>query len=125
MKQEESKMQVELFNLIRARGKTCEKWFVIHSTPNGGHRTTTTAKKMKSEGVLAGVWDIKIPVQTEHYAGMFIEMKYGNNKLTEHQKLFREKTDKANAGFKPFKWVVCYSHWEAYKEIENYLKGGL
>ena len=123
MKQHETQSQIDLFNLIRARAKTCVKWACIYAVPNGDYRPDTTAKRLRAAGVVAGVWDIHIPVQTEHYAGMFIEMKYGNNKLTEHQKLFREKTDKANADFKPHKWAVCYSAAEAYNTIENYLKG--
>ncbi|MCL1947406.1 MAG: hypothetical protein FWF51_09725 [Chitinivibrionia bacterium] len=49
----ESKMQIELFNLIRMRAKTSAAWNCIFSVPNGGLRDKGTAKKMYAEGVRA------------------------------------------------------------------------
>jgi hypothetical protein len=117
----ESKMQAELFRLIRIRAKTSDKCAVIYSIPNGGLRDRTTAQKMYAEGVRAGVWDICVPVQTPEYSMMFLEMKFGKNKLTPAQIDFQEKMNAVSV--KPVMWAVCYDYRTAYETIENYLNG--
>lgn len=41
---------------------------------------------LKAEGVKAGVFDIMLPYPAGAYAGLFIEMKYGTNKLKKEQR---------------------------------------
>jgi len=48
---------------------------------------------------------------------LFIEMKHGDNTLTENQKKFLQNA--ANVGFAV---SVCYSAQEAIKRIEDYYK---
>jgi hypothetical protein len=89
------------------------KW--IHAIPNGGHRHVAVAKRMKAEGVKAGVWDIFVPVAADDKAGLYIEMKYGKNKLTDNQEAFRDAIGDA------YEWAVCYSMFDACHAIGEYL----
>ena len=114
--QSEHQEQTALFNILALyEDKYSElKW--IFAIPNGGKRHISVAKKMKAEGVKAGVWDIFVSSTTyTGFYGMFIEMKVKPNKLTENQKAFRD-------ALKPFyRWEVCYSAIEACHAIGDYL----
>jgi hypothetical protein len=107
--------QVTLFSILALyEDKHPElKW--IFAIPNGGKRHPATAVKMKAEGVKAGVWDLFIPVAVDEHCGMFIEMKFGKNHLTDNQVEFN--LDVGNA----YKWMVCYSAIEACHAIGEYL----
>lgn len=48
---------------------------LLFAIPNGGHRTKTTAARMKAEGVKKGVPDLCLPVARSLYHGLFIELK--------------------------------------------------
>ena len=89
------------------------KW--IHAIPNGGHRHISVAKRMKDSGVKSGVWDIFVPIPVDGYSGMYIEMKWGKNKLTENQIKFHAFIRGA------YDWAVCYSAIEAAHAIGEYL----
>lgn len=75
----------------------CVKWFslqypqydrMLFAIPNGGHRNLGTAARLKAEGVKRGVPDLFLSVPRAGYHGMYIEMKYGENKLTKDQEAF-------------------------------------
>lgn len=131
MKQLESKLQAE-----------CVKWFrlqhrdkLIFAIPNGGSRNVMEAANLKRSGVLSGVSDlfiaepsmIDVNLSSDKtsiyvpkfvtYHGMFIEMKYGKNKLQESQIKFSEIVLS-----KGYHFVTCYSFDDFKKEVENYLK---
>lgn len=53
--------------------------------PNGGTRNIREAVELKAQGVKAGVPDLMLPFPTKHFAGLFIEMKFGKNKTSEDQ----------------------------------------
>jgi hypothetical protein len=78
-------------------------------------RNIVVAKKMKSEGVKSGVWDIFVPVAVDGWSGMYIEMKWKKNTLTDNQKEFQD--DVGNA----YKWAVCYNAIDAAHVIGEYL----
>ncbi|EKI3096579.1 VRR-NUC domain-containing protein [Escherichia coli] len=58
----------------------------LHSTPNGGMRSDATAWKMKAEGQKAGYPDLSLDVPRGRYHGMRLELKFGKNRVSEHQK---------------------------------------
>ncbi len=90
------------------------KW--LHHIPNGGSRNQLEAKKLKEMGVKPGVADLFLPCPKGCYHGMYIEMKYGNNRHTDRQKEFL--ADMAAAGYFA---VTCYSFEDAKKVLEEYV----
>ena len=94
----------------------------IHASLNGTflHGRWGTINKAKASGMVSGVWDIFVPVAVHcddgsDYCGLYIEMKYGNNKLTDNQTAFREAVGDA------YEWATCYSAVEAANVIGEYL----
>nr|WP_110461497.1 VRR-NUC domain-containing protein [Ruminiclostridium sufflavum] len=92
---------------------------LMYHIPNGGKRNITTAKRLKAEGVKAGVPDICLPVPRGVYHGLYIELKAGRNITTEKQDEWLEALD-SNGYFT----AVCYGWEKASKVITNYLKNG-
>ena len=68
----------------------------LFHVPNGGSRNKQEAVKFKQMGVKAGVSDLCLPYPKGIYYGLFIEMKYGNNRQQDTQKEFL--ADMAAAG---------------------------
>ena len=90
------------------------KW--LFHVPNGGSRNKQEAVKFKQMGVKAGVSDLCLPYPKGSYCGLFVEMKFGNNRQQDTQKEFL--ADMAAAGHFV---ATCYSAEEAIKVIEEYL----
>ncbi len=102
------------------------KWFdlqyrgriVLFAIPNGGQRNLLVAKKMKAEGVRAGVPDLFLAVARHGFAGLFIEMKrVKSGYVSQTQKEMISRLE--NAGYK---CIVCKGFDHAKAEIEEYLK---
>lgn len=93
------------------------KW--LHHIPNGGSRNKREAVKLKQMGVKAGVSDICLPYPKGIYCGLYIEMKFGNNRKTEEQKAFLQDMEEAGHFV-----VTCYSAEDAVRVIEEYLNIG-
>lgn len=91
------------------------KW--LHHIPNGGSRNRLEAVKLKQMGVKAGVSDLCLPYPKGIYCGLYIEMKFGNNRQQDTQKEFL--ADMAEAGHFV---VTCYSAEEAIRIITEYLE---
>ena len=89
----------------------------LFHVPNGGSRNRAEAVKFKQMGVKAGVSDLCLPFPRGIYCGLFIEMKYGNNRQQDTQKEFL--ADMAAAGHFV---ATCYSAEEAIKVLEEYLE---
>lgn len=89
----------------------------LHAIPNGGLRNKKVASKLKKSGVKAGVHDLFLPVVKPPYHGMYIEMKYGDNKLTKKQIEFKEHCESQG-----YKSVTCYTAGEAIREIQDYMR---
>ena len=94
----------ELFPRMRYR---------LWAIPNGGFRFISTAKKLKAEGALSGVWDLFFSVPIGEFGGLFIECKYGYNKLTDEQIIFREQNPE-------YQYVVVWTVGEAIDAIQKY-----
>lgn len=103
--------------------RECVQWFrvvfpmyLIFSVPNGGSRNKLEAKRMKDEGVLAGVADLVILKNGIRSGALFIEMKHGANRQSIAQKEF-EKYCIAN----DYQYNVCKSLEEFQTITEKYL----
>src|SRR5262249_18263199 len=56
--------------------------------PNGGDRNLRVARKLKAEGVLAGLADLCLPAARRGYHGLYPEMKSEEGVATKEQKGF-------------------------------------
>ena len=101
MKDLEHRSQVNFVNWCRLNN------ILIFAIPNGGARNLITAKKLKAEGVLAGMPDLCLPEYN-----LYIEMKAPKGKLSLIQKLRIKELKKAGCNV-----AVCYSTEEAIKEF--------
>ena len=113
----ESVEQIHLFQWARMQSCTMPELNLLFHIPNGGKRNITTAKRLKAEGVKAGVPDLFLPVSRGGFFGLFIEMKVGKNKTTEKQEEWISALQEEG-----YKVVVCYGCDSAMEEIMNYLK---
>jgi len=90
------------------------------AVPNGGHRHMSVAKKLKAEGVKAGVPDLLLFTPACGYRGVAIEMKATKTgKLSKAQQKWKENLESCG-------WlsVVCHGAGEAIKVIDQlYLEG--
>ncbi len=85
--------------------------FSLFAVPNGGARDAITGARLKDEGVRRGALDLILAKTTKRYAGLFLEMKVGDNKPTDEQEAFIEYL--IGAGY-------CASvHWNAASAIEE------
>jgi len=62
--------------------------WLIHNSLNGVKVSQGQARKMKREGMLAGVCDVFLPQPMKGYHGLYIEFKFGRNWLSESQERF-------------------------------------
>ena len=92
------------------------KKYLIYAIPNGGYRTRTTAKKLKLEGVVAGIPDLFIPVARQGFHGMYIEMKNGKaGKISKKQKEIMAYLESEG-----YKIALCRDLDEFMKEVDEY-----
>ena len=120
VKMAEHEEQVALFNwaAYNVRKYPCLEY--MFAIPNGGHRHISVAKKLKAEGVKAGVLDIMLPFASKRYHGLFIEMKFGRNKTTDQQnKYINHLTENK------YCVAVCYNWEDAADVIKLYLSNGV
>ena len=102
----------------------CVRWFrmqhpsvLIFAIPNGGQRNVITAKRLKDEGVVAGVADLFIVYANKFgYNGLFVEMKTDKGRQTESQKEFERYCVTHN-----YKYEVCRSFDEFVKVCNEYV----
>ncbi len=89
---------------------------LLFAIPNGGARHIVVAKKLKAEGVKAGVPDICLPVPTADYNGLFIELKAKGGALSENQLWWIGRLNTIG-----YKAVKCNGFEEAKQVILDYL----
>lgn len=89
----------------------------VYHVPNGGSRNPAEAANLKRQGVKPGVPDLCIPVPADGYHGLYIEMKYGRNKLTKEQRGWMDTL--MRNGYMCF---VCYSAERAIEATREYLR---
>lgn len=89
----------------------------IFHIPNGGKRDLHTAQHLKQQGVKAGVPDLCLPIPSNSYHGLYIEMKRADGgRVTEHQQRWLDLLNSYG-----YRAVVCHGSQEAIDTIESYL----
>lgn len=104
----------------------CVNWFrmqyreyahLLIAIPNGGQRDVRVARKLKAEGVVAGVPDLFLAVARGQSHGLWIEMKNGKaGRVSEHQHYMLDAL--ARQGYKG---VVCRTFDEFWQIVNSYL----
>ena len=87
----------------------------LHCSLNGVKLSKTQAGIAKEQGMLRGVPDLFLPVPRGNYAGLYIEMKHGDNKPTPEQARFLQES--VDVGYQA---AVCWSAAEAIAVIQVY-----
>ena len=77
----------------------------------------TNGAVLKAMGLKTGVPDVVLPVASHNFHGLYLEMKYGNNKPTKAQEEYMAALRQQG-----YKTVVCYGAEEAKTEIMEYLQ---
>jgi len=78
----ESRLQTSLVAAVRSLIPDARFIFAV---PNGGVRSIATARRLKGEGVLAGVPDLFLPVPRGQHHGLFLEVKTEKGRLSPAQ----------------------------------------
>lgn len=112
----EHEHQTTVFQMARLYQRDIPELGLLFAIPNGGHRQIGTARKMKAEGVQAGVPDMLLPVARQGFHGLFIEMKVKPNKPSSEQRAWIEALQAQG-----YLCEVCYSWIEAVRVIWGYL----
>ena len=124
-KQSESAAQACLMTWAQFQANLLPGIDLLHAIPNGGHRHIAVARKMKQEGVRAGVPDLGLPVARGGHHGLYSEMKAehkrpvkgGAGGVDPAQEVWIRRLNEEG-----FLAVVCWGWEEAARTIETYLK---
>ena len=81
MQQHEEQEQIAIFRWATMQEGQYPVLRYMYHIPNGGHRNKVTAGRLKAAGVKRGVPDICLPFPLGGYAGLYIELKAGKNKM--------------------------------------------
>jgi hypothetical protein len=108
--------QCKLFEWARLAAGTIPELHLLNASLNGVKLSIGSAVKCKRMGMKKGFPDIFLPVYRDGYYGLFIEMKFGKNKLTEEQQKWREWL-----AYQGYFFKVCNSCDDAVKTITGYL----
>ena len=100
------------------------KKITVFAVPNGAHLSggiKSRARQMnslKAEGLRSGILDLMIPIASNGYHGMFIEMKrQEGGKVSEEQKAWIKLLNENG-----YRAVVCKGAKAAISEIEIYME---
>ncbi len=80
--------QVALIKWVRTVQNLYPVLKLLYAIPNGGDRNLRVARKLKAEGVLAGVADLCLPAARRGYHGLYLEMKSEEGIAKKEQKEF-------------------------------------
>ena len=112
----EAKEQEVVISWCKMQKGKCPELDLLFHIPNGGSRNFKEAMNLKKQGVKAGVMDLFLPVAKNGKHGLWIEMKYGKNKLTPKQNIWYFSMKEQG-----YEVEVCYSADEAIQVIKKYL----
>lgn len=110
--------QVALFKWAAEHQEEHPELGLMFAIPNGGKRHPGVGKKLKAEGLKAGVPDIFLPVPNAVQHGLFIEMKIGYSKPRKDQRKWL-----SDLWLQGYGVAVCYGAEHAKAVIADYLQG--
>ena len=110
--------QVKLFQWARMSEGRWPELALLFAIPNGGKRHIAVARKLKAEGVRAGVPDICLAIARGPWNALYIELKHKRNKATPAQLGWLDMLIKAGN-----RAEVAYEFEGAKQVIEDYLNG--
>lgn len=118
MKNREHELQSAFFDWVFVYANRHPELFLMFAIPNGGLRDKRVARRLKAEGVKAGVPDVFLACARGGYHGLFAEFKVPPNTLTNSQARFLASASKE--GF----FVDVWTSWDiATRTTLDYLDG--
>ncbi|PLP87633.1 VRR-NUC domain-containing protein [Pseudomonas sp. FFUP_PS_473] len=92
---------------------------LIYHVPNGGKRHPATAKKLKEQGVKAGIPDLVLTMARGGYFGLYIEFKATIEPalVSASQSACLRRLNEQG-----YLAVVCRGHFDAMEQIRAYLR---
>ncbi len=115
--QPEAVEQAKVIAWARANERNYPYLWMLHSSLNGLKRTKNAQGKAKQQGMLSGVPDLFLPVKSNYFNGLYIEMKSAKGRVGVEQSRFLKCA--AENGYSV---VVCYSAVDAINTIKSYLE---
>lgn len=117
---DEHQEQAALVRWSRLAAQTRPELAYLVAIPNGGARHIAVATKLKAEGVSKGYPDLALNVPRGGFAGLFIELKAMDGRVSPEQKDWLGRLNAAG------NYAAVCKGWLAAKElIERYLDGKL
>lgn len=90
---------------------------LLFAIPNGGQRNIITAKRMKDEGVRAGIPDLFLAVPRGKFHGLFVEMKKTRGGVvSDAQKACMQMLSENG-----YCVTVCHGFMDAQEAVKGYL----
>lgn len=120
---DESKMQQACVQWFRLKHRSLS--MLLFAIPNGsklaGNQTQRAiqGKRLKAEGLVAGVADLFLAVPSGQYHGLFLEAKTEKGRQSDSQKAFEKSVLDAGYGYCLFR-----SHKEFEQIVSSYLEHG-
>ena len=113
----ESYEQTEIFRWARANQIDYPELQLLNASLAGFKFTPGQSRKAKAQGMRKGYPDIFLPVTTNQYAGLFIELKrIKGGSVSREQKAFLNRLNEQR-----YLAVVCKGHKEAIHVVKEYL----
>lgn len=109
--------QVAVMDWARKNEKAHPALKYLFHIPNGGIRSKVAAARLKRAGVKKGVPDLMLPVPTNRYHGLFIEMKKVNGGKTSDEQF----SCNSFLGENGYAVCVCFGSKAAIRIICDYL----
>jgi len=120
----ESSEQIALFEWAAFVGGAIPELSLLFAVPNGGARSKATAARLKNEGVKAGVPDLCLPVRTDLYGALWIELKRPGTRLKPKGRVSEAQKEWLGALQAHGQCAaVCFGWGEARDMILAYLRG--
>lgn len=117
-KETENSIQSAFFSWCAAMSRQMPELDLMHSIPNGAHKSRFAQRLYKATGLKAGVPDVSFPVARCDYHGMYIEFKTSTGRTSPAQKVWI-----ASLRQQGYLVPVCRDWKTAADIVTAYLKG--